>query len=531
MKKLLTFILALLILCFNSVTVFASSYTVNPFYAIRSLPEYEKVKDILEDANSIYYEWARITMNTDGKMILTGERNPISKYDLYKEYSIPESIDGKLTNEIHKNKYPNCKNLLTVFFNKAQYEDGKISVVDFLNMDKNEWDINIINPIIEMIDKYKFDGIALDFEGFMDSYSNTSYDASLNSSLKEKYNTFLGQLKNKLQGRELSICVNMPGSYNGYDYSYIYSIADHIILLAYSYEHYNTYNESDGIPALNGKIKEIDIPEAQPYDKIKNDLSLTMKILSAGQGVALNSKKILLGMTFEVNGWIEKEYLSGPKAYIYYESTTSLERTNKLNITTLEEIDSINAAEEYVAQSPTYKYLSKTCKKVLQEGLDNGMRKVTYYYESSANIYEKYYSLVQEYNLAGVTTWRLGLGSYAVWNSMNNLFNIYGDSYDELLDTVDVPRDKVWSVKFNSPIDDKTLISSKESIGVIDLQGNLINTTPIYDSGSNTVKITPVSNYKPGQVYYLIVGMNIKSNNGKSMKKPVIMRFIIKNDL
>ena len=520
MKKLAAFLIAVFLFGFTTPAAAASRYMVNPFYAIRSYTEYQKVGSLLGDSNHMYYGWGRLARDSGGKIAFTnkGANERISKYDIYTEYYLPDTVGGKLTNEIYKSTHPNSKNLLMVFFNRAQYDDGKISSEEFLNMSSADWDKNIIEPMMSMVNQYGFDGVALDFEGFINDPSG----------LKEKYNSFLGQLKMRLQGKQLVVCVHVPENFDGYDYGYIYNTADYVILLAYSYKHYSTYQDNDGVPGLTGKIKEIDIPEAQPLGKVQDSLKGFIDELRGKYKENFNPKKILLGTTLEINGWIEKEIVYNQKPYTYYEKVASLPAENKFNISTLDALDKLNGKVEYISVSNTYGYTSKTYRKVVTEGLDQGMKKIEYYYETPESIYDKCSSLVHEFDLAGVSVWRMGLGNNSIWSSMNNIFTTPSNGYSELPEKTDVPVSKMWTVKFNMPIDKVTMMSSRKNIAVVDSDGNPADIKLEYDTTSSSVKVTPVSSYKIGQVYYLIVGEDIKSDKGGNLGQPIRMKFKVK---
>jgi len=488
MKKLAAFFTAVFLFSFSTPASAAGRYMVNPFYAIRSYIEYQKVGSLLEDSNHMYYGWGRLAMDSAGKIVFTnkGINERLSKYDTNTEYYLPDTVDGKLTNEIHKSTHPNSKNMLMVFFSRTQYDDGRINSEEFLNMSSADWDKNIIEPMMNMVNQYGFDGVALDFEGFINSPSG----------LREKYNSFLGQLKMRLQGKQLVVCVNTPENYNGYDYDYIYNTAHYVILLAYPYGHYSTYKDNDGVPDLTGRIKEIDVPEDQPLGKVRDSLKGFIDELKGKYKENFNPKKILLGTTLEINGWIEKELVYNQKTYTYFEKVVSLPDENKFKVSTLESLDRLNGGVEYVSSSNTYGYTSKTYRKVITAGLDQGMKKIEYYYETPESIYDKCYNLVSEFDLGGVSVWRMGLGNNSIWSALNNVFTAPTNGFSELPQNLDVPSNKVWTVKFNMPIDKFTMMSSRKNIAVVDCDGNPAHIKLDYDTANNSVKVSPVNSYK-----------------------------------
>ena len=236
MKKLLPILIAAGLILALPYKASASAFSVDPFYAIQSYGEYENVKDLLKDESAINYGWARIAKDVSGVMVFTTERNSISKFDTNNRFAIPQTVDGKLTQQMRKEQYPAGKNLLMVYFYNTKYEDGSINTIDLLNMNKTEWDQKIISPMISAVEKNGFDGVTLDIEGIMDSFTSDHYNESQNKGLKQKYNSFIDELKSKLNGKTLYVCVNMPSWFTGYDYVHIYNTADQVILLSYSYD-------------------------------------------------------------------------------------------------------------------------------------------------------------------------------------------------------------------------------------------------------------------------------------------------------
>lgn len=508
---------------------FAKGYEVNPFYAIRSYPEYEEIQSILGGSNSIYYGWSRIARDLNGNMVFTDQGSSLSKYDIHSSnYRIPEPVDGKLTNEVNKELHPESLNLLSVFLDRTKYDDGRDSIVDFLNMSEPDWMKNVIDPMIESMNSHGFDGIVLDIEGISDSFADVNYSSGQNSGLKEKYDAFLGELKKKMGDKKLVVCVNMPG-FGGYDYPYIYDTADQMIMLAYPYQHYKTYTESDGVPGLVGKIKEVDVPEAEPYEKIKDDVENITSVLKQQIGTSYDSGKLLLGTTLEITGWIQEEYAYEGKTYTYYEMTDSPGVDSKFNISNLQSIEALDVPKEYVSASPVYKYESRTNEKVVTSGLDSGMDSIEYYYDTPETIYEKYYTLVSDYDLGGISVWRIGLGDYSsdesIWSSLNNFFSLYKGDFDELPYVDNVALDKSWAVKLNAPLNRNTIQSSKDSMAIVDEYGNKVEVNFSYNDDLDSVIISPSSPYKPDELYYLVIGESVKSKDGLNLSKPVVMRF------
>lgn len=389
------------------------AYVANPFYAIESFSEYKEVAGYFEGSTgSIYFQWARIARNAEGKMAFTNiYGKSISVHDKWTEYGFP----GAASLEDYRNRCPEGKAYLSVFLGYASYSDGKNSIVEFLNMNNAEWKKFVIDPLIKMLDELGFDGAVLDFEGIKNNYSLSNYPDEQKSNLREKYNSFLQRLRDSLGEKLLAVCVHPPnvaGYYDGYDYKFISSISDFMIIMAYDYQYALQYANEDGVPdELVGKIKSVGIFETQPYNKIEECIE---KIVSQFE---VDANKMILGLDLTGMKWIRLEKIIDGKSYTYYQ----LERPY------LDDIEALEAKEQLIARS-------KTCKKVLAgDGIlakdrnryekdGSFVQQVEYYYESPRTISDKYYTIVSKYKLAGVSVWRLGVGSKSVWRNLANTF-------------------------------------------------------------------------------------------------------------
>jgi len=80
---------------------------------------------------------------------------------------------------------------------------------------------------------------------------------------------------------------------------------------------------------------------------------------------------------------------------------------------------------------------------------------------------------------------------------------INSNTYTEFSSVIDIPKDKVWSVKFNQELND---ISSFK-IQVLDSLGNLTNIkSTIDDTNKSIIKVYPPENeYTQGETYYLLI--------------------------
>lgn len=435
----------------------AHAYILSPFYAIQSSTEYNGTKSFL-NANSqhMYFQWARISRNTEGTMVFTNKYNSsISQYDSYVEYGFPGALNMDDFKASTKEK---GKALLSVFLNDTLYADGKNSTIEFLNMSPEQWRQNIIDPLLDMLNnkdnklKYAFDGVVLDFEGFRNNYTYSNYSDTQQKDLKVKYNSFLKLLKEALETKELVVCINptnVSGYFDGYDYSYINTVADYILLMAYGYEHItDSY--------------QIDISETQPYKKVEQAVD---ELISKHN---VSADKVILGLDLTAIKWIKLKKNDNGQDSTYYAMQKRF----------LEDVEKLPAPEEYLTSSKiTKKTLDKS--QILQsdksEFEKNGVtiEQVEYLYESPRSLYEKYYSIVSRYGLAGVSSWRLGTGSVRTWRSLAEMFNTPEDlNKDSKVDTLDLSvfsRNYGKKTDFNSFNDPNYLITDLNFDGVTDV--------------------------------------------------------------
>lgn len=412
MKKV-ALILAL-IMCVSSFAMpaFAKTYMVNPFYAIESFGEYNNVKDTLNgNSNHMYFQWGRLAVNQNDTIQFTNNWKPvnsegkISQNDLFPEYGFPDS--DAMTD--YKTKYPEGKAFLSVFFADTIFKNknsvNRSSQVDFLNMSETQWKSDIIDPLVDMVNnknsltKFAFDGVVLDFEGFLNNHYITGYTDAEKRELRVKYNNFIAALKKALGSKELIVCVhptNVVGSFDGYDFDFLNKNVSYVILMAYDYQ---------------TKSYEGTLPEqyaTQPYEKVNEAVN---EVLSKG----LSSSKLILGMDLSAVSVLKLE-THGNITYEY----------NKLKMSLVE---SRTGTEQYDSNlKVTRKLLDKnsdTFKTTYNEYLNKGyaLQEVEYFYESKQSITEKYRAIVEKNGLSGVSVWRLGVGSNSMWQNLINTLN------------------------------------------------------------------------------------------------------------
>lgn len=385
----------------------ANAYILSPFYAIESAAEYSGRKSFLNtNSDHMYFQWARISRNAEGAMVFTNKHaSKISDYDDRTEFGFPGALN---MDDFKTSTQGKGKALLSVFLDDVKYSDEKTSIIEFLNMSTEQWKKNIISPMLDMLSnkdqklKYAFDGVVLDFEGFRNNYTYSNYTDTEQKDLKLKYNNFLKLLKESLGTKQLVVCVNptnVPGYYDGYDYSFINNIADYVLLMAYGYEH-------------GAGTHTIDINETQPYAKIEQAVD---ELVSRHK---VTANKLMLGLDLTATKWLKLKKNDNGQEHIYYVKKNPY----------LEDVEKLAAPEEYLISSKiTKKTLDKT--QIIQADKEEfekdgvTIEKVEYYYESPRSLYEKYYDIVSRYSLAGVSSWRLGTGSPRTWRSLSEMFS------------------------------------------------------------------------------------------------------------
>ncbi len=534
MRKITFFIALIMASIFLSIFAYASenNFMINSYYAIESAKEYNNIKGFLVgNSNHMYFQWARIALNSEGKLQFTNKYNiGISEYDERNlEYGLPHNVLEGYTNKIdYKDSFPKGQAFLSVFFENYFFDINKNSSIEFLNMTEKEWEELIIKPMVEMLNGYyednyytecEFDGLVLDFEGFRDEIDNINYTQNEKTELKEKYNKFLEHLKRFINDKELIVCIhptNVEGYYDGYDYEYINQIADYIILMAYNYQDAIEYSNLDNITddITEPVYERVFCNETQPYDKVKD---AAYKIINDHN---VDPHKLILGLDLAGMKWIKLSKSIDNEIKYYY----LLRRPD------------IDGIEEAVDTEGIYIEDTRTYKKVL---LDDGIlekdrqkyekygfkiENVEYYYETPESINNKYYEILYEYNIAGLSIWRIGTGSNDVWRSLGEIcYNNEIKIWDE---RTDVPPDKEWKIKLTIPVDYYTV--NNQNIYVTDKYGNKVEVVvELNMEDSKIVTVTPLKNYVNGEAYYLYITKGLKSTNGRELINGVIIKFTI----
>ena len=83
----------------------------------------------------------------------------------------------------------------------------------------------------------------------------------------------------------------------------------------------------------------------------------------------------------------------------------------------------------------------------------------------------------------------------------------------------------VWKIKFNVPLDPKTV--NNVNLYVTSLNLSPLKTAIRYNSLENEIEIEPMEAYAQNESYILNITTNVKSLNGKPLKEPIQVQFKI----
>lgn len=83
----------------------------------------------------------------------------------------------------------------------------------------------------------------------------------------------------------------------------------------------------------------------------------------------------------------------------------------------------------------------------------------------------------------------------------------------------------VWKVKFNIPLDPRTV--NNVNLFVTTIGQNPLKTDIRYDTFSNTIEIEPLEAYAQQESYILNITTAVKSKGGQKLKAPIRLQFKI----
>ncbi|WP_432401427.1 Ig-like domain-containing protein [Wukongibacter sp. M2B1] len=84
--------------------------------------------------------------------------------------------------------------------------------------------------------------------------------------------------------------------------------------------------------------------------------------------------------------------------------------------------------------------------------------------------------------------------------------------------------DKTWTIKFDNILDKSTI--QDYYIFIKNIDGNLVNSDLFIKDDGKSVIVDPIDSFKEGEEYYLYISNNVKSEDGKILRKGVKMSFL-----
>ena len=81
----------------------------------------------------------------------------------------------------------------------------------------------------------------------------------------------------------------------------------------------------------------------------------------------------------------------------------------------------------------------------------------------------------------------------------------------------------VWRVKFNIPLDPKTV--NKDTMYLVNSQNEKLRTYIKYDMENGQIEVEPLEPYATNEYYHLIITTNVKSRGGQSLSEPIQIKF------
>ncbi|MDR1067385.1 MAG: tetratricopeptide repeat protein [Clostridiales bacterium] len=96
---------------------------------------------------------------------------------------------------------------------------------------------------------------------------------------------------------------------------------------------------------------------------------------------------------------------------------------------------------------------------------------------------------------------------------------------------VDSPNDfnkTMWFVRFNIPLDERTV--SSKTMNITDLDGYIMSTDILYNRANNVIVISPIDSYEDDVYYLLNISKKVMSSRGKKMRTKIHILFKIVDD-
>lgn len=289
-------------------------------YAISSSSQMDWIKDF----DAVSFGWAEVISNGNGfKVSLSGG-----------DFSVPSGF----SKPVDAIRYAGGDAYLMFYF-----DGGKGKAQTLLNSSANR--AALIKEIVKLSTGVtkdgamrSFDGVTIDFEGFIDS------------SLKEPYVNFLKELKAELNKKNKKLCVAIQPTlyFKGYDYKGIGNVADYIILMAHDYgsTSLSLYEQQTGVvttpltPIYNVYSALLEAKKSMDPSKVALQFSFGSIQWQKQNGAVLNSR----AYTPSMDKILARLQMPGTevKFNTYYQSTyATYINNNILNVIWYEDAKSI----------------------------------------------------------------------------------------------------------------------------------------------------------------------------------------------
>lgn len=99
----------------------------------------------------------------------------------------------------------------------------------------------------------------------------------------------------------------------------------------------------------------------------------------------------------------------------------------------------------------------------------------------------------------------------------------------ELAQQINIPLEKEWTVKFNTQLKPETINSENIKVYKDGDSNNLAVSVRPGKNSDEAIVGSPAGGYVPGRTYYLIISENVQAVSGKTLSKPVKMKFVVNN--
>lgn len=320
------------------------------FYAIASSSQMELIKEL----DAVSFGWAQVIQDghTNTWKVSTTTQNANG-------FKVPQGFEKPMDYA----KVNGVETYLMIFFNDSSGNAMRL-LSDSLAAEKLIQDmVKLCKGLTQNGVTRSFEGLTIDFEGFIDP------------ALREPYNHFLSKLDKELDkhGKKLNVAVQPSRNFKGYDYKAIGEVADKVILMAHDYE-------PKKLTSFDKEIGRVYTP-ITPISEVYKDI---LACMNPTTGVSDRSK-VVLQISFGSAQWQTRD----GKIIHDYPYTPSYDKIEARIGQTGTQV-----GFDLVSGNP---YVTYT-----QDGVTH-----TIWYEDEKSVRLKT-QLIQFLDLGGVSYWRLG---------------------------------------------------------------------------------------------------------------------------